>query len=67
MKQIARLDYLDIQIYDDLKTTLLVPQKDEDGLTFNSTLFVNDVLAHEIFELLNLSQTSSTWGVPLFC
>ncbi len=62
MKQIARLDYLDIQIYDELKTTLLVPQKDEDGLAFNSTLFVNDSLAHEIFDLLNLPQTSSTWG-----
>lgn len=32
MKKIARLDYLDIQIYDELRTTLLVPQKDEDGL-----------------------------------
>jgi hypothetical protein len=62
MKQIARLDYLDIQIYDELKTTLLVPQKDEDGVAFNSTLFINDVLAHEIFELLKLPQTSSTWG-----
>lgn len=62
MNQIARIDYLDIQIYDELKTSLLVPQKDEDGLTFNSTLFVNDALAHEIFNLLNLSQTSSTWG-----
>lgn len=62
MKQIARLDYLDIQIYDELKTTLLVPQKDEDGLAFNSTLFVNDVLAHEIFDLLKLTQTSTAWG-----
>jgi len=62
MKKIARLDYLDIQIYDELKTTLLVPQKDEDGLTFNSTLFVNDVLAHEIFDLLKLPQSSSAWG-----
>ena len=40
MKQIARLDYLDIQIYDELKTTPLVPQKDEDGLAYNSTLFI---------------------------
>lgn len=62
MKKIARLDYLDLQIYDELKTSLLVPQKDEDGLTFNSTLFVNDALAHEIFSLLKLPQTSSTWG-----
>ena len=62
MKQIARLDYLDIQIYEELKTTLLAPQKDEDGLAYNSTLFINDVLAHEIFDLLKLPQTSSTWG-----
>lgn len=62
MKNIARIDYLDLQIYDELKTTLLVPQKDEDGVAFNSTLFVNDAVALEIFELLKLSHTSSTWG-----
>jgi len=62
MKKNARIDYLDIQIYDEIKTSLLVPQKDEDGLTFNSSLFVNDALAHEIFSLLKMSQTSSTWG-----
>lgn len=60
--KIARLDYLDLQIYDEQRTTLLVPQRDEDGLPYQSTLIVNDALAIEIFALLNMAWQSSTWG-----
>lgn len=62
MKQIARLDYLDLQIYHERETTLIVPQSDEDGMPYNSTLMVNDALAHEIFKLLEMPAISSTWN-----
>lgn len=62
MKQIARLDYLDLQIYDEQKTTLIVPQRDEDGVPYTSTLLVNDALAHELFKLLQMPSYSSAWN-----
>lgn len=62
MKQMARLDYLDLQIYHQRETTLIVPQIDEDGLLYDSTLMVSDALAHEIFNLLEMPATSSTWN-----
>lgn len=62
MKQLARLDYLDLQIYHDRDTTLIVPQSDEDGVPYNSTLMVNDALAHELFDLLKMPCQSSTWN-----
>lgn len=60
--KIARLDYLDLQIYEAQKTTLIVPQIDDDGLAYQSTLIVNDVLAIEIFALLEMTSQSATWG-----
>jgi len=62
MKQLARLDYLDLQVYHQQETTLMVPQSDEDGVPSNSALMVNDALAHEIFKLLEMPSTSSTWN-----
>lgn len=62
MKQLARLDYLDLQVYHQQETTLIVPQSDEDGVPYNSTLMVNDALAHEIFKLLEMPAISSTWN-----
>ena len=62
MKQMARLDYLDLQIYHDREMTLIVPQSDEDGVPYKSTLMVNDALAHEIFILLGMPAISSTWN-----
>jgi hypothetical protein len=62
MKQIARLDYLDLQIYDDQKTTVVVPEFDEDGMPYKTTLLVNDALAHELFELLKMPSHSSAWN-----
>lgn len=62
MKQLARLDYLDLQIYHERETSLIVPQSDEDGVPYNSTLMVNDALAHELFALLKMPCQSSTWN-----
>lgn len=62
MKQIARLDYLDLQIYDEQKTNLIVPMKDEDGVPYNTNLMVSDALAHELFALLKMPCHSSTWN-----
>ncbi|MBX7231411.1 MAG: hypothetical protein K1X29_04935 [Bdellovibrionales bacterium] len=62
MKQIARLDYLDLQIYDEQKTTLIIPQADEDGLPYSSTLMVSDALAYELFALLKMPCHSSNWN-----
>lgn len=62
MKQIARLDYLDLQIYDEQRTTLIIPQIDVDGIPYQSTLLTNDALAHELFDLLEMPQQNSAWG-----
>lgn len=62
MKQIARLDYLDLQIYHERETTLIVPQSDEDGVPYNSTLMVSDALAHELFNLLEMTAKNSSWN-----
>jgi hypothetical protein len=62
MKQIARLDYLDLQIYDEQKTTLIIPQADEDGLLYSSTLMVSDALAYELFAMLKMPCHSSSWN-----
>lgn len=62
MKQIARLDYLDLQIYEERKTTLSVDEKDEDGLPYTTTLMVGDALAHELFKLMQMPVHYSTWN-----
>lgn len=62
MKKIARLDYLDLQIYDELKTTVLIPEVDSDGISYESTIMVNDALAHELFALLEMPVHSSAWN-----
>ena len=62
MKKIARLDYLDLQIYEEQKTTIIIPEIDCDGVPCKTTLIVNDALAHELFGLLKMTVQSSGWN-----
>jgi hypothetical protein len=44
------------------KSSMNVPLIDEDGVSYNSTLLINDVLVKELFDLLEMPYTSSAWG-----